>query len=269
MKTHVCWLLFLILVFFHGETHAQEGSGEETWFFVIEFVIDPETIDSVIALVPPNWEIQWTETTVILVAQACPRGYYCPDAGAGAIMCPLGTYSNELGKSGICIDPCPYGYYCVTPSKKQACPLNTHTNLGAISQLDCVCDTGFICKYTRKTDVNIMIKTSWEGWIHNITLQEMVRLAIAEAAEVPPTQVFFDKAEPSQIVPPQRRLLWWHYQNPKSRYVGVSLHVNGGKPFHSRNLRKIPGIVHNKIHVKHMDHIRIRKRAHGWERGWW
>jgi alpha-tubulin suppressor-like RCC1 family protein len=89
--------------------------------------------------------------------QFCPRGYYCVGAlaAAGGLQvqaCPTGTWV-PAGSSGYryvtnC-NACPAGSYCPTPTLQAPCPSGTTSAASSSSQLQCTCQVGYVCKYTK------------------------------------------------------------------------------------------------------------------------
>ena len=55
----------------------------------------------------------------------CPNGSYCPTGNSDPIPCPAGTFSYEIGSSGITrCQTCKYGYYADKPGSSECkqCP---------------------------------------------------------------------------------------------------------------------------------------------------
>jgi hypothetical protein len=102
--------------------------------------------------------------------QFCPRGYYCVGAlaAAGGLQvraCPTGTWV-PVGSSGYMYvtncNACPAGFYCPTPTLQAQCPSGTTSAASSSSQLQCTCQPGYVCKYTKVINavVNLMMSSS-------------------------------------------------------------------------------------------------------------
>lgn len=130
--------------------------------------------------------------------EACPLGYYClPDGSAAP--CPDGTIVNGTGLNSVdqCIQ-CPANNVCPDKQTIQPCPQNTHSEPGATSMMQCECDIGFSCTYTKTLNAVVELPMSPDQFA--LLTPEFIK-AVAEAAGVDPSNVVINSVI---SIPPRR-----------------------------------------------------------------
>lgn len=157
------------------------------------------------------------------VCQACPAPLYCEGGGRYAA-CPLGTYSVGTGLRDAADCPvCPANRFCQTSGEIEACPPHTSSFTGSVSKLNCRCNPGFTCTYTKAVRVNITLPLTQAQF-------ELVRgqflQAVADAAGVLVSQVTVLGL--SLLTPPnatRRRLFGTHLITKEAREILAEAHV--------------------------------------------
>nr|KAF6427833.1 hypothetical protein HJG63_008321 [Rousettus aegyptiacus] len=106
------------------------------------------------ALCPPGTFSSLPAQTVPSVCQACPRGFYCKEAGlqAPSGQCPAGYYCDSSAGpiQDFSLYPCPQGYYCplaTAVATQHSCPVGTYgprSGLGSIAECQ-PCPAGKFC----------------------------------------------------------------------------------------------------------------------------
>lgn len=121
------------------------------------------------------------------MCQDCPKGMVCQEDGA-VITCPLGTYGPFTGATSLdqCMT-CPPNQVCSEPSVAESCPPNTHSKPGSTSMLQCECDFGFECMYTKSLRGKVVLPVEPESFDED--MQQSFVQAIADAAGVSPDRV--------------------------------------------------------------------------------
>jgi len=119
--------------------------------------------------------------------QDCPKGMVCQEDGE-VITCPSGTYGPFTGATSLdqCLT-CPPNQVCSEPSVAESCPPNTHSKPGSTSMLQCECDFGFECMYTKSLRGKVVLPVEPESFDGDMR-QSFVQ-AIADAAGVSPDRV--------------------------------------------------------------------------------
>jgi hypothetical protein len=114
--------------------------------------------------------------------ETCPAGAICLPSGERT-SCPPGQASLEEGlySTDQC-STCPANKVCIAGSTiPEECPEHTHSEPGATSMLNCVCDPDYECSYVKSTRLKVLLPYSVEQF-------ETMRLdfirAVAEAAGV-------------------------------------------------------------------------------------
>lgn len=155
--------------------------------------------------------------------QPCPAPLYCP-SGTEYIECPRGTYSTLTGLFDVSQCPqCPANSVCQSPSKIERCPENTYSNPGAVSKMDCKCNFGYTCTYTKILHVNITVPLTLEQFL--LVRDQFIR-DIARAAGVNESNVVI-----TGITRRARLLL----QSNRQAITGLRLTVhNTNTPFNVR-----------------------------------
>ena len=144
----------------------------------------------------PNWNVTTKQDSSQTSVLQCPRGRYCPLGSAKPVQCPLGTFSQSTGSSVACSGKCPKNFFCPDPAQRVPCPEHTWSNEGAVSKGDCLCEGGYICTYQKEMIVNMVLNLPFEMWLRNQTLQQQLKVAVANAAGVPVGKVAVDKILP-------------------------------------------------------------------------
>jgi len=148
----------------------------------------------------------------------CPRGYYCVGALAAAApgglqvrACPTGTFapadSYGVGYADVTkCNACPAGSYCPTPTLKAPCPSGTTSAASSSSQLQCTCQVGYVCKYTKVINavVNLLMPSSQ---FENPIVQAKFLEAVAFASNTQVGNVRIVSYTGYIAPPPGRRLL--------------------------------------------------------------
>ena len=134
----------------------------------------------------------------------CAPGTYSTASGAPTSAkcqnCAAGTYSTGAGHSTTCT-PCLANSFCrPATTTPEPCPLHTWSAPGASSKLDCACDKGFRCRYTKRITVILTLNCTLEDFNNNIgnVRTEMIA-AIAAAAHVDPSQVVINGVLPHSL----------------------------------------------------------------------
>jgi hypothetical protein len=141
----------------------------------------------------------------LLSCKQCPMGTYSDTATKGCVPCPVGTYGDRAA-TGVCTkcptgtfgvtsgltsadqcSRCPPNKVCAEPGVVESCPPNTHAPPGATSMLQCVCDDGFDCTYTKSVKGKVVLPFAPEEF-DEAKRQSFIN-AIAAAAGVSPDRV--------------------------------------------------------------------------------
>ena len=161
----------------------------------------------------------------------CPNGKYCVGGvaaaqagGAQVVDCPKGTYKDEPGlvSASQCAQ-CPENFFCPTPVFKGPCPAGTVSPAGSTSQLQCVCQQGFTCSYTRLVNAVVTLQMSASDFDMNAQVKQAFIAAVAAAARTSPSKVSIVKIVPRAGSVRRRRLL-----SKNKEAVHVVLEIEGG-----------------------------------------
>jgi hypothetical protein len=149
---------------------------------------------------------------------SCPRGSYCvgsSEAKASSVpqvqSCPPGSYvgvsTNGLSAVGQCGD-CVEGSYCPTPTMVNKCPDGTTSPIRSSSQLQCRCQDGFVCSYTKVVNAVINLKMTLAQFGMK-EVQTAFKSAVAAASNTDPAnvQIIDYKEVVSKVGVRRRRLL--------------------------------------------------------------
>jgi hypothetical protein len=111
--------------------------------------------------------------------QSCPPGMVCAQ-GQPIVACPPGTYSSVTGFTSVdqCLS-CPPNRICTDPKSIEPCPPNTHSVPGSTSMLQCECDYGFDCTYTKTVKGKVVLPYSIDEFDQ---IKEDFLKAVADAA---------------------------------------------------------------------------------------
>jgi hypothetical protein len=105
----------------------------------------------------------------------CPRGYYCVGGRAAAggqqvYACPTGTYVRDVDSGYASVsqcNACPAGFYCPKPTMQSPCPTGTTSAASSSSQLQCTCNPGFVCKYTKVINAVVTLEMTLDNFAQN------------------------------------------------------------------------------------------------------
>ena len=133
----------------------------------------------------------------------CTAGTYSTalgiTTGASCLACVSGTFAAASG--AIACSPCTANFFCPpSTTAPQQCPSHTWSAPGASSRLDCACDKGFRCRYTKRITVILTLNCTLEDFNNNVgnVRTEMIA-AIAAAAHVDPSQVVINGVLPHSL----------------------------------------------------------------------
>jgi alpha-tubulin suppressor-like RCC1 family protein len=124
--------------------------------------------------------------------QICPRGYFCLGAlasvgGLQVRSCPVGTWAPEspIGyRTSASCNACPAGSYCPTPTMKSSCPTGTTSAASSSSQLQCLCEPGYVCQYTKVINAVVTLMMSSDQFGIK-AVQDKFLEAVAYASSAP------------------------------------------------------------------------------------
>ena len=131
--------------------------------------------------------MQWPWWFLLAVLSAVPEK---------ANACNVGSYCNAT----TCTQ-CPLNHFCHPQvDDPESCPPHTWSHIGASSKLDCACDKGFWCKYTKRITMTVTLNCTLEDFNNNTNnvRTEMIA-AIAAAAHVTPSQVVISGVLPHSL----------------------------------------------------------------------
>lgn len=153
------------------------------------------------------------------MCQDCPKGMVCALDGK-VMVCPTGTYSPFTGVTSLdqCMT-CPPNQVCNDPTTAEECPPNTHSVAGATSMLQCECDLGFDCTYTKSLQGKVVLPIEPETF--DAVMRESFIQAIADAAGVSPDRVRIISVE--LVTAPSTRSL--SGPRAKSRALKTLIHI--------------------------------------------
>ena len=99
----------------------------------------------------------WCEEGTIMVAQACPAGTASAVWGAttNKTCIPCAAYTPP---GSTACRPCVAGFYCPSSLLMLPCPAHTVSPQGATSAMDCLCLSGYACKYGRRLTFTLFIR---------------------------------------------------------------------------------------------------------------
>ena len=159
----------------------------------------------------------------------CPAGTYSltPHAtnASFCLPCPLGTYSILPGRETQC-PACPANSYCANPTTSQPCPSNTHSPAGSTSVLQCRCDAGYVCSYTKRISATVVLNSTLSDFNTNTgNVQTNFINALALAAGVSPSNVLIDRVTGGSGG--GRRLMMMTAAHTNLRTVNVHAYIEG------------------------------------------
>ena len=179
-----------------------------------------------------------TEIGTVAGCKTCPRGSFCVgaveakrQAVAQVQSCPLGSYmgteSNGLMQAAEC-KPCRGGYYCPTPILEKQCPPGTNSPARSSSELQCTCNQGYVCSYTKVINAVVRLKMTLEQFRQE-AVQNAFRgaVAVASKADISNVKIMQFGAADTATAGGGRRLLG---VSVEKRGVGAEASGGGGEP---------------------------------------
>lgn len=147
--------------------------------------------------------------------QDCPKGMVCQMDGQ-VQTCPPGTYGAGTGFTSLdqCMQ-CPPNQICSDPATAEQCPPNTHSVPGATSMLQCECDYGFDCTYTKSIRGKVVLPVEPEQFDDSMRMAFIQ--AIADSAGVTPDRVRIISIE--KVTAPSTRAVTRHGRRPNKGYT--------------------------------------------------
>lgn len=139
----------------------------------------------------------------------CPSGNFCPiqsidptncssgtfrptTAGASVadcLVCATGKYSMAIASSTDC-PLCPINYYCTNSITIKTCPTHTSSVLGSSSLLNCRCDQGWKCAYSKRITAVVTLNSTTSSFNSDVGgIKTAFINAVATAAGVSSNQV--------------------------------------------------------------------------------
>lgn len=158
----------------------------------------------------------------------CPAGKYCvgaqfaPSSDKLQQDCPLGTFANETGlQTLLSCRPCPPNSYCPSPTMRGICPPGTRSNASSVSQLACVCETGYICNYQKIVSAVVRLLMTKEEFVGDVRNQFLAAVASAARTTVDKVRI----TGINTVSTASRRLL-------QAGEVHVLMHIEDGSGHH-------------------------------------
>ena len=175
----------------------------------------------------------------------CPSGNYCPiqsinpvncssgtfrptTAGAAVsdcTVCATGKYSMAVASSTDC-PLCPVNYYCTNSITIKTCPTHTSSAAGSSSLLNCRCDQGYKCAYSKRITAIVTLNSTTSSFNNDVGgIKTAFINAVANAAGVSSNQVTINNvaAKPTG----GRRLL-----SVDESFIDVYASVQGAERLH-------------------------------------
>ena len=139
----------------------------------------------------------------------CPSGNFCPiqsinpvncssgtfratTAGAAVAdcsVCAIGRYSMDIASSINC-PLCPINYYCTNSITIKTCPTHTSSVIGSSSLLNCRCDQGYKCAYSKRITAVVTLNSTTSSFNNDVGgIKTAFVNAVATAAGVSANQV--------------------------------------------------------------------------------
>ena len=178
----------------------------------------------------------------------CPSGNFCPiqsvnptncSAGtfrattAGAAVsdctvCSTGKYSMAIASSVDC-PLCPINNYCTDSVTIKVCPTHTSSALGSSSLLNCRCDQGFKCAYSKRITAIVTLNSTTSSFNGDVGgIKTAFINAVANAAGVSSSQVTINNVVSKAK---GRRLL-----SAEVGFIDVFASVDGAERLHKLDL---------------------------------
>ena len=123
----------------------------------------------------------------------CIAGTHRDTTGASSasdcLLCDTGTYSLDLGRDSMC-PACVPNSYCSNPTTTRPCPTHTSSIQGSSSLLNCRCDQGYKCAYSKKITAVVTLNTTVSSFSNDVGgVRTSFVNAVATAAGVAASQV--------------------------------------------------------------------------------
>ena len=177
---------------------------------------------------PSRWgaAVAW-EATVESTGD-CPAGRWCPGGLGEPKVCKAGTYSPYTGRVSPCGDSeaCHANKYCPDPGVMVSCPAHTWSGYRSTSPLDCRCQEGFQCVYSKKVNLNMILHVPLGVWLSESgkMMRAAVIKAVAESAGVNIQDVQIDQALPYMSTGAGSRRLLGNINNQDALLLRFTLH---------------------------------------------
>ena len=197
----------------------------------------------------------------------CTPGYYCP-AGMVPQMCPMGTYSSATGfKTQSQCQVCPKDSFCPMPYLKSSCPAGTTSPTNSTSQLQCKCQSGYQCSYTKMVQAVVVLNMSMMQFAQD-GVSSSFRQAVASAAGgIPVQNVVITNVVDASGTPTGRRLFSMENRgrgllSSENRGRGLLSNENRGRGLLS-NENRDSGLLSNEngeptaLQMGHEEHIHV------------
>ena len=194
--------------------------------------------------------------------QDCPKGMVCQQDGQVEV-CPPGTYGAGTGYTSLdqCMQ-CPPNQVCTDPATAEQCPPNTHSVPGSTSMLQCECDFGFDCTYTKSIKGKVVLPLEPEQFDDD--MRAAFIQAIAESAGVTPDRVRIVSIE--RVTNPSTRAFYGHGRRPTRpakpttqilvRVIGAASLRGVDRMFQRHGLPK--SVIRLRVSRDH--HVDVRRR---------
>ena len=182
----------------------------------------------------------------------CPVGNYKSQvdaySNATCSLCPPGTYNALPTRAKTC-SPCPANFYCVSSSSIQPCPAYTHCEAGSSSVLQCRCDSGYACSYSKRIVATVVLNSTLTDFNANYNnVRSDLIDALAYAAGVSREDVVID-AVVGQAASRRRRILSLAKIQELTSAIHVHVHINGADRLMNLDLHL--GRVSPVLHISH------------------
>jgi hypothetical protein len=161
----------------------------------------------------------------------CSAGKFrAATAGAAVLdctVCSTGKYSMAIASSVDC-PLCPSNYYCTDSITIKVCPTHTSSSVGSSSLLNCRCDQGFKCAYSKRITAIVTLNSTTSSFNNDVGgIKTAFINAVASAAGVSSNQVTINNVLAKKK---GRRLL------EAESFIDVFTSVEGAERLHKLDL---------------------------------
>lgn len=204
-----------------------------------------------------------TQLTSAASCITCIAGYFCP-SGMVPQMCPIGTYSSQTGfTSQSQCQACPINSFCPLPYLKSPCPQGTGSKANSTSQLQCSCQIGFQCSYSKMVQAVVVLNMSMVQFAQD-GVSDSFRTAVAQAAGGIPVSnvVITNVVDSSPITPTGRRLFSYENIDPaalqsmiQDKHIHITMGLIGAEGLHNMDYHlELNGLQRSMAHEWYEDH---------------